>query len=211
MADEEKKKTAAKETKKKVAKKKAAKKPAKKKVAKKKAAVKKKVAQKKVVKKESAPVEATASAKLQSEPSQNKSPQPATDAFGAASKPDVMPAQKQSDPRAASAAANSDESATWWLNLVLALVLAAIAALMYVMMQFGELKGMDMERIWSYFSPSSSPVEVQTAPDQTPVAEVIVREEEVVVEKPVPAELLPLPDDQVKQLWDALLLPSESP
>jgi hypothetical protein len=213
MADEEKEKTATKETKKKVTKKKTAKKAARKKVTRKKTAVKKKVAaKKKVVKKTPAKVEPV---KAGIEPVETEKPEPAADASASAGKPGVAPVQKSPAPetvRASSARiAGSDDSAGWWLNLALALVLAAIAALMYVMMQFGELKGMDMDRIWSYFSPSSSsaPVVQQAAPAQVPVAEVIVVEEEIIIEKPATAEPAPLPEEQVELLWDALLLPSE--
>ncbi len=217
MADEDKDKTAAKEARKKVAKKKTAaakkkvarKKAAAKKVAKKKVATKKSAVKKKVVKKTSA---RTASGKGEAGPTETAA-EPASLSAGKAqaSSDQAVPAtQPPVDSRPSRAP--EGESATWWLNLVLALVLAAIAALMYVMMQFGELKGMDMERIWSYFSPSSTPVvEQQAVPEATPVAEVIVVEEEVIVTGAPAADLQPLPEDQVKLLWEALMVSPDKP
>lgn len=213
MADEDKDKTASKETKKKVAKKKTAtaKKVTKKKVAKKKATTKKAAVKKKVAKK-------TASGPVSD---QGKTEQAETAVKPAAmssenaqvSADEAMPAtQPMTDSRPSQA--SEDESATWWLNLALALVLAAIAALMYVMMQFGELKGMDMERIWSYFSPSSTPapvVEQQAVPEAAPAAEVIVVEEEVIVTTGPGVDLQPLPEDQVKLLWEALMVSPDRP
>ncbi len=213
MADEDKDKTAPKESKKKVAKKKkaAAKKVTKKKVAKKKVAGKKTAVKKKTVKKASA---GTVVNQDRAEPAETvveaaavspEKPQALDDRSVSATQP---PADSRSS------RTPENESATWWLNLVLALVLAAIAALLYVMMQFGELRGMDMDRIWSYFSPSSTPapvVEQQAVPEAAPAAEVIVVEEEVIVTTAPGADLQPLPEDQVKLLWEALMVSPDQP
>ncbi|WP_457673942.1 hypothetical protein [Thiolapillus sp.] len=203
MADEDKDKTPARETKKKVAKKKTAKKKtARKKVASKKAAVKKKVAKKTA----SRPAAAKVEGKKPEEPAKTVE-----------NRVETGKVTENEFPKAAAApmSADNEGGATWWLNLALALVLAAIATLMYVMMQFGELKGMDMERIWSYFSPSSAPVVHQQVDSgqasPAPVAEVVVVEEEVVITAAPDAELQPLPDDQVQLLWEALMVSPEQP
>ena len=213
MADEDKDKTASKETKKKVAKKKTAtaKKVTKKKVAKKKAVAKKAAVKKKVAKKTAARTE---SDQGKTEPAEAVvEPAAVSPEKGQVSNDQAVPAsQPMKDSRPSQA--SEGESATWWLNLALALVLAAIAALMYVMMQFGELKGMDIERIWSYFSPSSTPapvVEQQAVPEAAPVAEVIVVEEEVIVTATPGVDLQPLPEDQVKLLWEALMVSPDQP
>lgn len=115
----------------------------------------------------------------------------------------------------------SNESAVWWLNLALALVIAAIAALLYTMMQFGELKGMDMDKIWSYFGHHDGPVVEQAAqPTAVPAqAEVVVVETEV-IEAVIPVKetgkntepvmLRPLPQDQQNLLWEALMQTPEN-
>ncbi|BAO44736.1 hypothetical protein [Thiolapillus brandeum] len=224
MADEEKEKTATKETKKKVAKKKTAKKSVKKKAAKKKAAVKKTaVAKKKVARKPSAkagqpktdPAKSVTAKtdKSKDGPATQAKDEPVRETRPGESQVQASPAPDRKEFTPQHSKTDSDTSATWWLNLALALVLAAIAALMYVMMQFGELKGMDMDRIWSYFSPSSAtPVAEQpAAPAEAPAGKVVVIEEEIIVTSPSAAQPQPLPEEQVRQLWDALLLAPEKP
>ncbi len=226
MADEDKDKTATKKTKKKVAKKKtaAAKKVAKKKVAKKKLTAKKAAVKKKVTKK------TVAGAALdQSKTSDQSKTGPAETLTEAAAVPPEK-VQVSNDQEAVPAArpptdsppsqTSEGESATWWLNLALVLVLVAIAALTYAMIRFGDFKGVDMGRIWSDFSPSSTPVQVveqQAAPEATertdaaPAEEVMVVEEEVIVTGAPATELQPLPEDQVKLLWEALMVAPDQP
>jgi hypothetical protein len=247
MADEDKEKTAGKVAKKKAAKKKVAKKKAvKKKVASKKKAAKKNVSKKVASGKvdvqkndagsQKSDVKATTSAEAKSAVAVKPVVVPAV------SSPESSPAKPQTASRAnpkATATPNagnkttmgkkspgaqnspSNESTVWWLNLALALVIAAIAALLYTMMQFGELKGMDMDKIWSYFGHHDGPVIEQTAqPTAVPAqAEVVVVETEV-IEAVIPVKetgkntepvmLRPLPQDQQNLLWEALMQTPEN-
>ncbi len=113
-----------------------------------------------------------------------------------------------------------EESAAWWLNVVLLLVILAIAGLLYVLMQQGSLKGMNMDKIWSYFSPPEAVVvEASVAPATTePVVVVETEVVEVIVEPAVEetenttpeAGLKALPVDQQQLLWEALMLPPDN-
>ncbi|WP_456407083.1 hypothetical protein [Thiolapillus sp.] len=226
MADEDKEK-AEKKVKKKVAKKKASKKKvAKKKVASKKKAVKK-VAPKKAASSVAKGAKPVVNAEKAGAASADTKPAPvstsSTVAPGSASTtPDPVSERKAPAPSKSTSSAKpaTEDSAAWWLNLALVIVIAAIAALLYVMMQFGELKGMNMDQIWSYFSTTPAAATSEPAHQaQAPVAEVleVVVEKEVILTMPAPpatepeAELRPLPQDQQELLWEALLAPSQSP
>ncbi|WP_419613238.1 hypothetical protein [Thiolapillus sp.] len=114
-----------------------------------------------------------------------------------------------------------DESSAWWLNVALVIVIAAIAVLLYFMTQFGDLKGMNIDRMWSYFAPSpaqvSAPAPLPAEAPVTEVVEVVIKKEVAVTlpatpvsEPPPSVGLQPLPDEQQQLLWDALMLPPEA-
>lgn len=247
MADKDKEKTVTKVAKKKAAKKKVAKKKVtkkknvKKKVASKKKAVKSTVAKKKGRskgdKKNSAanvekmrgasakpettkPVAVESAASKVAVVSASSSPT-STRSTSETSKPMARGEATVSANSSASHQTTTDGSAVWWLNLALMVVIAAIAALLYGMVQYGELKGINMDRMWSPFSTGSAVTKLD--PVQAPAAAVaevveIVVEKEVILAVPAAplaesaVELRPLPEDQQKLLWEALLAsPAASP
>ncbi|HID46023.1 MAG TPA: hypothetical protein EYP34_09740 [Chromatiaceae bacterium] len=236
MADEDKDKSTTKVTRKKVVKKKVAKKKvAKKKVAKKKAASKKKVA-KKMVKKaasnqaesknESANKAADDNSKPVSNAGASGAEKPTASAQASAVRETARPAEPKKRAESTNSAATiekkprADESAAWWLNVALVIVIAAITVLLYFMTQFGDLKEMDIDRIWSYFAPASVAESTQPpVPAEAPVSEVneLVAEKEVIMpETPAPeqeaaATLQPLPEEQQQLLWEALMAPPRNP
>lgn len=227
MADEDKEKTAAKAAKKKTAKKKVAKKKVvKKKTAKKTVANKVAKAKADISSQQSDVRTNTSSVAASASPSPDSSPaKPLATAPRTNTKTTARPtAEKHStaaDRTPGTENSPSSESAVWWLNLALVLVIAAIAALLYIMMQFGELKGMDMAKIWSYFGHPDTTVAEQTLqPTRVPVeAEAVVVETEVIeavipvkeTEKNAEAVILrPLPQDQQNLLWEALMQAPEN-
>lgn len=179
----------------------------------------KKAAKKKAVKKKAVPRKKAAKKAVPKKAVSNKSAMKDSPKTGgaavrkAAAKKASAASARRTDPRETL----TGDSAMWWLNLVLIMVLVAVSVLLYVLMEQGALKGMDMGKIWSSLGGSGVPVAEQLilSPDAPAEAGVIVIEATAIdgaagVEdtgkNASPPALQPLPEDQQQLLRETFML-----
>ncbi len=180
-------------------------------------AVKKKVVRKKAAPRKKAAKKTVPKKAVSNKPAAKGSPKTAGAAVRkTAAKRAPAASARHTDPRETLAG----DSAMWWLNLVLIVVLVAISVLLYVLMEQGALKGMNMDKIWSSLGGSGIPVAEQLilSPDTPAEADVIVIEaiaidgvtgvEDTGKDAKSPA-LQPLPEDQQQLLREIFMLSPE--